>query len=150
MYPTLQVEDKVITNKLYPSIYDVKVGDIVVFDDPGTWLSEKEKETGKTLIKRVVAVGGDTIECCSLDGKIVINGAVINEPYIRQGDVPSEATFKETVPEGYIFVMGDNRGESNDSRYQDDTTGGKFVPLENVKGIAFYVLSPNTGRHFLR
>lgn len=149
MTPTLQINDRVLTNKLYPSVFPIQKGDVVVFEDPGSWMSDEEKKTGNTLIKRVMAVGGDTIECCSVEGKVVINNVSIDEPYIDPKDVPSETNFKETVPEGYIFVMGDNRSESNDSRYQQKINGGKFVPLTKVRGLAFYVLSPTTGNHFL-
>mgnify|MGYP000217456026 CR=1 FL=1 len=149
MHPTLQINDRVLINKLYPSMIPIQAGDIIVFEDPGSWMSDEEKLTGNTLIKRVIAVGGDTIECCSIEGKVVINDVAIDEPYIDPKDVPSDTDFNETVPEGYIFVMGDNRSESNDSRYQTTESGGKFVPLDNVRGLAFYVLSSNPENHWL-
>lgn len=142
MMNTIIPGEKILINQLYPQHFEIKQGDIIVFEDPGTWLTPAEKESGNTLVKRVIAVGGDTIECCDASGKIVVNSQVINEPYIDSLDAPSEKEFSEVVPEGYLFVMGDNRNNSNDSRYNNEKSGGKFIALKDVKGKAFLVLSP--------
>lgn len=149
MTPTLQVGDRVLINKLYPNYYPVKTGDIIVFKDPGSWLTDEEKLSGSSLIKRVVAVGGDTIECCSAEGNIVVNGVTLYEPYIDPADNPSESSFKEIVPDGYVYVLGDNRSDSNDSRYQTTESGGKFIPIENIIGIAIYDISSVTNNHWI-
>lgn len=146
MSPTLEVGDRVLVNKLYPTYYSVKTGDIIVFTDPGKWLTDTEKVSGNTLIKRVVAMGGDTIECCSSEGNLVVNGVTVYEPYIDPADMPSESSFKELVPDGYVYVMGDNRSDSNDSRYQTETSGGKFIPMTSILGVAIYDFSTKENR----
>lgn len=140
MYPTLDKGNRIIVNQLYPKYFPIQQGDIIVFEDPGGWLNPEEKQIANTLIKRVIAVGGDTVECCDPSGYIVVNKERIIEPYIDGGDVPSEKPFNATVPEGYYWVMGDNRSESNDSRYQKGDY--MFVPAGNIKGKAFWILSP--------
>ena len=109
MAPTLQINDRVLVNKLSYDLHDVHRGDLVVFESP-----PNEGSQTKDLIKRVVALPGETVE--SRDGRIVINGQVLDEPYLGP-DVVTGALEKITIPADHYWVMGDNRGNSRDSRY---------------------------------
>ncbi|MFC4556111.1 signal peptidase I [Georgenia faecalis] len=164
MEDTLAVGDRVLVSKLAPGPLDVHRGDIVVFVDPGGWLGDEAPDTrsafqkgleealtfigllphnaGEHLIKRVIGVGGDTVECCSDDGRVMVNGEPIDEPYLRPGVDPSAQEFVAEVPEGHVWLMGDNRSNSQDSRAHPGSPGGGAVPLSNVVGTAFVVLWP--------
>ena len=152
MERTLRDGDKVAV-PMYGS-RDVKRGDVIVFIDPDDWLHVKEptglrgaartimvsvnllpEHTGHHLVKRVIGVGGDHVVA---DGKgtLSVNGVAIKEPYVKDGQSPSLTSFDITVPQGYVWVMGDNRGNSADSRYHRDDAHGGFVPLMNVVGVA--------------
>ena len=134
-------------------------GDVVVFSDPDDWLHVKEptglrgavqktfvvlhllpERTGHHLIKRVIGVGGDHVVA---DGKgtLSVNGVVVTENYVKDGQSASLMSFDVTVPRGYVWVMGDNRSNSADSRYHRDDAHGGFVPLTNVVGVAKAVFS---------
>jgi signal peptidase I len=125
MEPTLHIGDRVLVNKLSYRMHDINRGDVVVFERP------PGEETGdiKDLIKRVIGLPGDTIS--SVDGRVAINGTFLDEPYLPDGTVTDN--LPETVVRpGMIFVMGDNRGDSRDSRYfgqidQDLVVGRAFV-----------------------
>jgi signal peptidase I len=105
MLPTIDPGDRIIVNCLTYDFREPRPGEIVVVHDP---LDDK-----KDIIKRVIALGGDTIEV--MDGVLYVNGAVVDEPYVVNKDVVNgQARF--TIPEGYIYVMGDNRPVSKDSR----------------------------------
>ncbi len=158
MEDTLQVDDRVLVSKLAPALFEVHRGDVVVFKDPGGWLPPtREKRTdgpgrfmtnlltftgllpadaGEHLIKRVIGVGGDTVSCCDDEGRLSVNGVPLEEPYLKSGSVPSEVPFTAVVPDGYVWVMGDNRQDSADSRFHTGEPGGGAVPLRNVVGIA--------------
>ena len=126
MRPTLQNEERLIVNKLVYYTRDPKKGEIIVFKYPS--------DTRRDFIKRVIATGGDSIEI--RDGKTFVNGEAIDESYIKE---PFHTNYpKVTVPTGFIFVMGDNRNNSEDSRYSD--VG--FVDLKLVKGKASVVFWP--------
>lgn len=158
MEDTLKVNDRILVNQLVPNVSDVKRGDIVVFKDPGGWLQGiAEPPTGvdavlQTLglaadtsnnyvVKRVIGVGGDTVACCDAEGRLTVNGVSLDEPYI--GDrAPSEIDFDVKVPEGSVWVMGDNRDHSKDSRYNQDQPGGGFVPEDEIVGRAFVINWP--------
>lgn len=131
MFPTLMIDDRVLVNKLSYDLHDVNRGDLVVFERPP---SEGESDV-KDLIKRVVAVAGDTVE--SRDGSLVVNGQVLDEPYVAPGAMTS-GVQTQTIPPGMVFVMGDNREDSRDSRF--------FGPLsENlIIGRAFVKVWPVT------
>ncbi len=164
MQTTLEINDRVIVNKLGNFFSDVERGDVVVFRDPGGWLppAYQEKRSAplqalrnglvfvglapdpakQHLIKRVIGVGGDRVVCCDKSGALTINGKVVKEKYIYAGNKPSEMTFDVTVPKGYIWAMGDHRAASEDSRYhQEDATKG-MVPLDKVVGRAFLIIWP--------
>jgi signal peptidase I len=94
------------------------------------------------LVKRVIGVAGDHVVCCSKDGKLTINGKTTDEPYIYKGNKPSELDFNVTVPEGKIWVMGDHRGSSADSRYHQDDVNHGFVPVSKVTGRVYGIIWP--------
>ena len=94
------------------------------------------------LIKRVIGVGGDRVVCCNTEGKLEINGVPVNEPYIYPGDAASEMKFDVKVPQDFVWVMGDHRGASADSRFHTDDPNKGMVPLSRVTGKAVIVIWP--------
>jgi signal peptidase I len=170
MENTLQISDRVAVNKIPFISSTINRGDVVVFRDPANWLPEPYQSTENKvistlkeglvavgvlpnpakqyLVKRVIGVAGDNVICCS-DGKLTINGKVADEPYIFAGNKPSEMKFNVTVPEGKIWVMGDHRGSSADSRYHQDDVNNGFVPVEKVTGRVFAVIWPFKNLAFL-
>ncbi|MFJ9341616.1 signal peptidase I [Streptomyces sp. NPDC101733] len=164
MQNTLQRGDRVLVDKLTPWFgSEPDRGEVVVFHDPANWLAGEPtpdpnfaqqilskiglmpSADEKDLIKRTIAIGGDTVEC-KKGGPVVVNGKALDEPYIFPGNTPcDDAPFGPiTVPKGKIWVMGDHRQNSQDSRYhmQDSTQG--FVPVKDVVGRAFVVAWPVT------
>jgi signal peptidase I len=143
MLPTLEIEDRVLVNKLSYRFGDPSRGDIIVFDRP----SAATDATIKELIKRVIGLPGETIE--TRDGQVWINGAPLEEPWLRLEDTgcPGSETPSgipaQVVPEGTVWVMGDNRCDSTDSRVfgpidQDTIVGRAFVriwPLDRAGGL---------------
>jgi signal peptidase I len=114
MVPTLDVRDRVLVNKLSYHVHDIHRGDIVVFKRPPLEADVKIKD----LIKRVVALPGETIE--ARDGHLLIDGRVLNEPYLSneaRGAMNAVTMAPQKIPAGHYFVMGDNRGNSKDSRF---------------------------------
>ncbi|KGM14154.1 signal peptidase I [Cellulomonas bogoriensis] len=164
MENTLLVGDRVLVSKLTPGPFEVDRGDVVVFKDPGGWLGEQyqpprpawreaasdalmfigllPQDAGEHLIKRVVGVGGDTVECCDDDGRVTVNGVAIDEPYLPPDVSPSALEFSTQVPEGSLWMMGDNRQNSQDSRYKQGDPGGGSIPLDHVVGKAFVTVWP--------
>jgi len=164
MENTLQIQDRVAVNKLPFVSKNVSRGDVVVFRDPSNWLPEpyvgdenkiisKVKEglvlvgvlpnpAKQYLVKRVLGVAGDEVICCTKSGKLTINGKVAVEPYIFAGNKPSELKFNVTVPEGKIWVMGDHRSASADSRYHQDDVNNGFVPVSRITGRAYAIIWP--------
>ena len=164
MENTLQIKDRVAVNKVPFISKSIDRGDVVVFRDPNNWLPEivdygtnkyvsKAKSalvavgvlpnpTKQYLVKRVVGVAGDRIVCCTKTGNLMINDVEVTEPYIYAGNKPSEMTFDVTVPKGKIWVMGDHRGASADSRYHQDDINKGFIPLSKVTGRVVAVIWP--------
>jgi signal peptidase I len=167
MENTLVRDDRVIVSKLTPGPFDLNRGDVVVFKDPGNWLGTvpESREGGPRetlrrvlqfvglvpddsddhLIKRVIGMPGDHVVCCDKDGQLTINGVAVSEPYIRQGDNPGggKPNFDIAVPSGRVWVMGDHRSDSSDSRFHDDGTGATgSVPIEDITGRAVMVVWP--------
>lgn len=158
MENTLQVDDRIFANLMVPGPFDLQRGDVVVFRDDDGWLPplEVEQNVGQKalsfigllpeqdeqyLVKRIIGMPGDTVECCGSDGKITVNGTPIDEPYVYAGDSPSDIPFSVTVPEGQLWVLGDHRAASADSRYHMDTDGG-FVDMDTVQGRAQVISWP--------
>lgn len=167
MNSTLIQNDRIIVNQLEPGLIPIEHGDVVVFLDPGGWLPPRvdvpvngfvgavdavlgfvglsAPDSNDHLIKRVIGLPGDTITCCNEFGQILVNGVPLEEPYILLPAGSTKATrddFEVTVPEGKLWVMGDNRYNSADSAYhRDDPTGG-FVPISNLVGRALLISWP--------
>ena len=164
MENTLQINDRVAVNKIPFISGSIHRGDVVVFRDPANWLPEpfagtenkvlaKIKEgfvavgvlpnpAKQYLVKRVIGVAGDHIVCCSKTGGLIINDKTTSEPYIFAGNKPSEMDFNVTVPEGKVWVMGDHRGASADSRYHQDDVNNGFVPVSRITGRVYAIIWP--------
>ncbi len=164
MENTLLVGDRVLVSKLTPGPFDLKRGDVVVFADSGKWLTptlespenpvQHAVKSGLTfvgllpadsdehLIKRIIGLPGDKVVCCDSKGRITVNGKAIDEPYLFPGAVPSETDFSVTVPAGRLWVMGDNRADSGDSRLHQQAPGGGTIPESDVVGKAFVRVWP--------
>jgi signal peptidase I len=133
MEPTLQVNDRVLVAKFAYRISDVHRGNVVVFRNPARLADEPAQ-----LIKRVVGTEGDVIQ--TVNGKLEVNGSLVSEPYLSPGTMTRAPDGRDmprtTVPPGHIFVMGDNRGNSRDSRYLGP------IDVKTVVGKAFFRLWP--------
>jgi signal peptidase I len=159
METTLDIGDRIVVNKLAPGPFELERGDVVVFLDPGGWLNAADKpelnpvqkvltfigllpeNAGEHLVKRIIGTPGDHVVCCDAAGMITVNGVPVDEPYVIDGASPSDRPFDVVVPEGNLWVMGDNRPESADSRFNTAVNGG-FVPIDNVVGRVFVVIWP--------
>ncbi|MFI8350546.1 signal peptidase I [Streptomyces sp. NPDC085596] len=159
MQNTLQQGDRVLVDKLTPWFGSKpERGEVVVFHDPAQWLAgeptpeQNAVQKGlswiglmpsaeeKDLIKRVIGVGGDTVECEG-SGPLKVNGKALDEPYVYPGNTPCSVDdqggqFKVKVPKGYIWVMGDHRQNSRDSRYNQTDENHGMVPVKDVVGRA--------------
>jgi signal peptidase I len=152
MENTLQENDRIIVSKVSTQFSGINRGNVIVFHDPGGWLGEGfpnpydtpvgrvlqaigivPANSGNDLVKRVIGVANDTVKCCDVQGRIEVNGAGIDEPYIKEGSTTDQVNFEVLVPEGHVFVMGDNRGNSEDSRFHLDKNNG-MVPKEDIVG----------------
>jgi signal peptidase I len=140
MENTLQVGDRVLVNKLaYRFGSEPQRGDIVVFDGKDSFVQDR---SGTDFIKRVVGVGGDRVMCCDKQGRITVNGRAIKETYLYRGNAPSRVPFDIEVPEGRLWVMGDHRDDSRDSRDHLGDPGGGTVPVDEVIGRADRIVWP--------
>lgn len=136
METTLLIGDRVLVNELVPRAVPLQRGDVIVFRDPGGWL---EPGMGDDLIKRVIGLPGDHVSCCDAEGHLSVNGHAVDEPYAQLSpgsDRVAADDFDVTVPAGQLWVMGDNRPISADSRYHG------FVPQSDVVGRAFVRMWP--------
>ena len=160
MEDTLLISDRIIASKITTSLSGVDRGEIVVFKDPGGWLPEPPppegglrgvirtgltfiglipSDSGKDLVKRVIGLGGDRVQCCDAQGRILVNDVALDEPYII--GPTTQVLFDVVVPPDSMFVMGDNRGNSRDSRFHLEQENGA-VPLANVVGRVVFVVWP--------
>ena len=139
MENTIMPGDRVITTHLSPRPIALRRGDIVVFKDPANWLAnEGATHNSDRLIKRLIGLPGDTVECTGGGAPIVINGVPIDESaYLKPGVEPSRSAFSVTVPAGRLFVLGDNRANSADSRAHTNDGAQGLVPVSDVEGVAF-------------
>ncbi|MEU3226349.1 signal peptidase I [Streptomyces sp. NPDC006976] len=167
MEQTIRIGDRVLVDKLTPWFGSKpQRGDVVVFRNPSDWpppnptsseespvVVKQVKEAltfigllpsgdEQDLIKRVVAVGGDTVKCCARDGRLTVNGVAIDEPYVFPGDSPSTIKFEVKVPAGRLFVMGDHRSNSADSRFHLDKAADGTIAEEAVVGRAKWIVWP--------
>jgi signal peptidase I len=167
MEDTLLVNDRIIVNELVPDVTPIERGDVVVFKDPGGWLDNPPvpdqnpvasffdwllsfvgltaPDSNDHLIKRVIGLPGDEVKCCNEFGQMTVNGVPLEESYVK---LPPNVTavsrddFDVTVPANSLWVMGDNRYNSQDSRYNRDKPGEGFVPFDHVVGRAILITWP--------
>lgn len=160
MTDTLSVGSRIAVNRLPVIGKQVERGDVIVFRDTEGWLQPEEQvethwydkfsellgfsvaDGQQIVVKRVIGVGGDTVACCDASGALLVNGIAVEEPYLAPGAQPSSHEFEVTVPEGTVWVMGDNRQNSADSSHHADTGENPFIPLSSVIGKAEYVIWP--------
>jgi len=162
MENTLQIRDRVAVNRIPFIGNNVSRGDVIVFRDPAGWLPEADSDSGNRvtnaireglvivgvvpnpakqyLVKRVIGVAGDKV--VAKDEVLTINGKPTNEPYIFSGNTPSDTDFNITVPEGKVWVMGDHRGASADSRFHQDDVNNGMVPVEKITGRVVATIWP--------
>lgn len=157
MRPELIEQDRILVEKISMWDGEVERGDVVVFEDPGGWLGASPEPNGIQevlslvglypegghLVKRVIAVGGDRVVCCEKQGRLTVNGEPLDEgDYLRDDVEPSQKQFDVVVPEGSVWVMGDNRSNSQDSRYHMGDAGHGAVPLDDVVGKVWGIVWP--------
>jgi signal peptidase I len=136
MENTLRIGDRVLVNKLaYRFGGDPRRGDVIVFDGEGSF----SQRGGTDYVKRVIGVGGDRVTCCDKQGRLLVNGRPLDEGYLFAGDVPSRVPFDIVVPDGRLWVMGDHRDDSRDSRDHLGDPGGGTVPVGKVIGRADWI-----------
>lgn len=168
MRPLFVDDDRILVQKVSYWAGDVRRGDVVVFDDPGgRWLGPLGTPpltplqqglsaiglypAGGHLVKRVIGVGGDRVVCCDRAGRVTVNRVPLKErPYIMPGSAPSERRFEVTVPDGRLWVMGDNRSNSEDSRFHQDLPGRGTVSEKDVVGKVWAIVWPFGRATFLR
>lgn len=169
MQDTLQVGDRILVNELVPGLIPLQRGDVVVFTDPGGWLHGDQavaapsnpveaagdwvlslvglstQDANNHLVKRVIGLPGDHVVCCNALGQMTVNGTPLDEPYavLTPGSrAVSGVSFDTVVPAGNLWVMGDNRPNSEDSRFQTATPSKGYVPVSDVVGRAFVISWP--------
>jgi signal peptidase I len=147
MQHTLEINDRVLVNKLVYDFWEPSRGEIVVFRAPQAWSSHPGESD---FIKRVIALAGDQVVCCDSRQRLMVNGTALDEPYIYRNhdgvaDEASNEPFNVTVPDGRLWVMGDHRAESGDSREHFLRTRDEMaatIPTDAVVGKAFAVFWP--------
>jgi signal peptidase I len=170
MENTLQINDRVIVDELVPSVVPLQRGDVVVFTDPGGWLQGdnlsaapaaspvagamndaltfiglSSDDSDNHLIKRVIGLPGDHVSCCNAKGQTSVDGVPLAEPYTAQTPLiaaQKPISFKVTVPSGAVWVEGDNRYDSADSRFHLDSSTHGFVPESDIVGRAILITWP--------
>jgi len=162
MENTLQIGDRVLVNKVVYHVRGIARGDVVVFSGQDSWGPDAPPPSGNPVvrvvddllsglglhsdqtyyIKRVIGLPGDRVACCT-DGKVTVNGVPLDErQYLFPGNPPSKFKFSTVVPSGHLWVMGDHRSDSDDSRYHPGDPGGGAVPENQVVGRAFLIIWP--------
>ncbi|MEO7942389.1 MAG: signal peptidase I [Marmoricola sp.] len=168
MEPQFVKNDRILVQKVsYWGSASPSRGDIVVFKDPGGWLDAADSSaphspltrlmekiglypTGGHLVKRVIGIGGDRVVCCDSSKRITVNGRALNETaYLPDGTAPSQIKFDRTVPKNHLWMMGDNRSFSYDSRGHMGGPGGGFVDQDLVVGKVFALIWPAKRAEFI-
>jgi len=162
MENTLLPGDRILVSKIVYRFRSIARGDVVVFSGAGSWDPPVVAPSnpvvrywddlvnavgvaapGTDYVKRVIGIPGDHVACCDSQGRVTVNGVPLSEKsYIYPGDAPSQVTFSIIVPSGRLWVMGDNRADSDDSRYRPDSPGDGTIPESAVVGRAFVVIWP--------
>jgi len=162
MENTLLPGDRILVSKVVYKFRSIARGDIVVFSGAGSWDPPSQPPSNWLVglwddatnlvgiagpdtdyVKRVIGIPGDHVVCCNADGQVTVNGVPLSESsYVYPGDAPSQWRFNITVPPGRLWVMGDNRGDSDDSRYRTNDPGGGSIPESAVVGRAFLIIWP--------
>ena len=160
MEPVFEGGDRILVSKTDFYAAPIRRGDVVVFDGRGTfaplnsgrgpladsvlragqWLGLTGSDT--TYVKRVIGLPGDTVACCAPDGHVTVNGDALDEPYVYDGDAPSSQLFSVIVPQGRIWLLGDHRSLSADSRSLLGAPGGGMVPVDRVIGRPVQIIWP--------
>ena len=160
MEPVLAGGDRILVSRTDFHAEPIRRGDIVVFDGRGSfaplnsgngplqdsvaaagqWLGLMGSDT--TYVKRVIGLPGDTVVCCDAHGKITVNGEALDEPYLFDGDSPSTRIFSAVVPDGRLWLLGDHRSASADSRSLLGAPGGGMVPMDRVIGRPVQIVWP--------
>ncbi|MFD0624668.1 signal peptidase I [Streptomyces sanglieri] len=135
MTPTVNAGDRVLAQRIDGS--EVRRGDVVVFTDP-VW-------GDMPMVKRVVGIGGDRIACCGKGGRLTVNGKPIDEPYLHTKGLASAQNFTAEVPKGQLFLLGDERTASLDSRVHLDDAGQGSVPRDAVQARVDAIAWPMNG-----
>ena len=162
MENTLQIGDRVLVNKVVYHFRGIARGDVVVFSGQDSWGPDAPPPSSNPVvrvfddvlsglglhseqtyyIKRVIGLPGDHVACCT-DGKVTVNGVPLDEgQYLFPGNPPSTFKFSDVVPPGHLWVMGDHRSDSDDSRYHPGDPGGGAIPENEVVGRAFLIIWP--------
>jgi signal peptidase I len=168
MEPTLRVGERVLVSPAAATLRGMHRGDVVVFDGSGVFdpqpapPSSALARAGRAVaaaagapvgtrdyVKRVIGLPGDRVACCDNVGRVVVNGRPLDEPYVHAGDAASLVRFSVAVPAGRIWVMGDHRSASADSRAHLGDPGGGTVPIGRVIGLVVAVSWPPSDIHVL-
>ncbi len=163
MNPTLLQDDKILVSKLHPGVFDLERGDVIVFEDTANWIPGDATDNPTLrvrfmmvlsliglapdpsqdhLVKRLIGMPGDHVVCESQGSQLQINGTVIDEPYINPETPACQVAFDVTVPEGHVWVMGDNRFASADSAYHEELGQDPFIAIDDITGKAQVVFWP--------
>lgn len=160
MEPLLGTGDRILVSRTAFTSEPIQRGDVVVFDGRGSfaplssgkgplvdaiaaagqWFGLTGSDT--TYVKRVIGVPSDHVQCCSSEGRLTVNGQVLEEPYVYPGDEPSKQKFDVVVPEDRLWLMGDHRSRSADSRGLLGAPGGGMVPFDRVIGRPVQIIWP--------
>jgi signal peptidase I len=142
MEPTLRPGDVLLADRSTRG--QAERGEVVVFD--GSDYFPGAQGGKRWLVKRVIGVGGDHVQCCSRDGSLLVDGKPLSEPYLAPGTDPSTIRFDVEVPEGRMFVLGDARADPTDSRSLLGSPGGGMIPTDRVVGEASRIVWPLSRR----